>query len=953
MAENVNITLNDGTTFQAPAWATEVTLNAILSAVDKLAGTSKEQKAALKQVAKDTADGKKVDEDLLKSILASEKQQKENGNFLKEIAKDNKSLVGSIGKFSAGVIGSMFTVAAAFTSLAKSMGNDIAGRDGGLALDVGGAMGDASLFSNAIRGLGISADDLTSKLENSASTIAVIGREQYFDMTAQVLKLTASGSEFGKTLAEMTDVLDEDLALQQSAGLLRFVQDGKQAQRSADLYERQLKSTAMLGKSIADIMGAGNDSITSNASIQLLLQSMGSSAQGFQTTIKAMTGEMMAGGLTQGLINAMTNASLETVAYSTDAGSELFTALATLDGVAGSSVAGMVQTINTLSKTDPKAAQEMMMNLDDELRKAAKGLDKKQLNDLRLLLEQQGPLAQQLGLSIGQMSSAVKKSAADFNDLAKASVIYDNALVAFGAALSGTGRNLTAAFALPMTHLADAFENSADFVEDDLGNTLSGTRGIFATLTNAMKTITAAFSGLFNGMDGAEGKFKNLTEFLRKKLNPMIETAATHIARWIEEFTVKDIERYIDNMVLAFETIAGIGSALASAFGWLAGAIVETAPQKDEDGNPTGKEIFNLTGTIRNALIAAVGYGLVKKAFGGLFSGAMTFGGAALSKIPGLGGLAGQGKTAAAAGKGFGAGASGMLAFGAAMAGIGVAVAGLAYSLETFSDMEWGEFWKAIGMLTIVMLPFSVAIIAAGIAGTAASPGLLAIGVALAGIGAAALGIGAGVGAAMAGISLLLDTPAENIAEQEAAVANAKELAEMDSSKLASTALGIESIAKAMVSFGDATNDGWFSGPDLDDQEKQLGIFEKFSQLNGTGLIAFTDGMEKLIETIEKLGDVDTKMLMANADAVEHLNKLTNRSFSTRVMDTMENAFNGKTSTPQPNQTAVNPIALSEDNPFVDNVANKNNPDTALLQQIVINTNKTQKAIISLEEKTT
>jgi hypothetical protein len=175
----------------------------------------------------------------------------------------------------------------------------------------------------------------------------------------------------------------------------------------------------------------------------------------------------------------------------------------------------------------------------------------------------------------------------------------------------------------------------------------------------------------------------------------------------------------------------------------------------------------------------------------------------------------------------------------------------------------------------------------------------------------------------------------------------------MDSSKLASTALGIESIAKAMVSFGDATNDGWFSGPDLDDQEKQLGIFEKFSQLNGTGLIAFTDGMEKLIETIEKLGDVDTKMLMANADAVEHLNKLTNRSFSTRVMDTMENAFNGKTSTPQPNQTAVNPIALSEDNPFVDNVANKNNPDTALLQQIVINTNKTQKAIISLEEKTT
>ena len=87
MAENVNIPLGDGTNFQAPAWATETTLNAILSAIDVLAKTSEADKKALKQIAKDTADGNDVDKDLLAQINASGATQK---NLLKEMEEGNK-----------------------------------------------------------------------------------------------------------------------------------------------------------------------------------------------------------------------------------------------------------------------------------------------------------------------------------------------------------------------------------------------------------------------------------------------------------------------------------------------------------------------------------------------------------------------------------------------------------------------------------------------------------------------------------------------------------------------------------------------------------------------------------------------------------------------------------------------------------------------------------------------
>jgi hypothetical protein len=226
-----------------------------------------------------------------------------------------------------------------------------------------------------------------------------------------------------------------------------------------------------------------------------------------------------------------------------------------------------------------------------------------------------------------------------------------------------------------------------------------------------------------------------------------------------------------------------------------------------------------------------------------------------------------------------------MLAFGAAMAGIGVAAAGLTYSMKTLGEMKFGDL--AIGFIAIgaALALAAVGMLAGGAAAAAASPGLGVMALAMLAVGAAA----AGIGAAAAGFSLLKDSAADKIAIQDATVDNLIKMGDISEEDLNSTAAGIETIAEAMVAFGDATNDGWFSGPDLDDQDRQLGIFEKFSQLDGTRLMAFTDGMTALIETIEKLNAIDTAEIVASADALAQLNEATRQSFGDRLMTTVDN----------------------------------------------------------------
>ena len=959
MAENVNIPLGDGTNFQAPAWATETTLNAILSAIDVLAKTSEADKKALKQIAKDTADGNDVDKDLLAQINASGATQK---NLLKEMEegnKENRTMFSGLKGLFLGLGATIGTLATSAFLLAKGLGEDTRNLDGGLAIDL--IDSNAINFSRNLRTLGISADDIAGKMGAASETIAVLGRNQYVDMTSAIMGLTGAGANFGKSLAEITDALDEDLALQQSAGILGNLNDGLQAKRSANLFEMQLKSTTMLGKSIDDIRNAGRDSITDNGSIQLLLQSMGEAGPKFQTAIQQMTGELSASGVSQGLINAMTNASLETVAFSTDAGTELFNALTILDGEAkGLDLTGTIKEINDLSKGTPaqiEKAQKLMAGIAPSMREAAQAMSADQIESMRVLLEQAGPLGQQLAVTFGQLGQAIPKPGV-FNALVVASATLDNSMAMFNGALAGVTGNLTGAFATGITGFLDAFTRGAGDLDEKGNEITTGQASIFRTFSNAMMKINDAFTELWKNVNKTGGKFTSFSDMLQKKINPIITKMGTSIATWISNITVENISDYVDSMIYAFRTIAAIGSALYKAFSWTVGLLIDTdsVQKEDADGNPmvdnNGKPImedqFDLVGTIVNGFLIATAYATVKQAFGGLFAGGLSL----ASKIPGIGKLFGQGKAAEATGKSFGKGAAGMLAFGAAMAGIGVAAAGLTYSMKTLGEMEFGEL--AIGFVAIgaALALAAWGILAAGAAATVSSVGITALALAFLAIGVAA----AGVGAAAAGISMLFDSAEENIAEQDAAVTNAERLAKLDSAELESTATGITSIAKALSAFGDATNDGWFSGPDISDMDKIINNMQRLATLNGTGLVAFASGMNDLIEAIKELGKLDSDEMLKDAEAVKQLYASTQQGFGSRVMDTVDNVvnkFSGNTATPRPNTATVKPVQLSDANNFKEMAMEGKDVSTALLQQIVINTSKTQKAVVTLTEAST
>ena len=297
----------------------------------------------------------------------------------------------------------------------------------------------------------------------------------------------------------------------------------------------------------------------------------------------------------------------------------------------------------------------------------------------------------------------------------------------------------------------------------------------------------------------------------------------------------------------------------------------------------------------------------------------------------------------------FGAGAVGMAAFGLAAAGVGVALMGMTDSIETLGNMKWQDVAFGMGATAVSMGLLAGGLILLAPTAAAAAPGLLVISAALLSVGVAAAGIGVAAG----GISMLVDSFSDTADEKamllDNQTKNIKELAEIDAGKLQSTSQGIDAMAESMVAFGNATNDGWFSGPDLDDQYKQLDIFEKFAKLDGQGLLDFTSGMNELITTLENLNALDTAQILTQASAVERLNNAGNKGLGQRFMDGIGSIANRITGSPDPSAAASNNTPGTQ-NPAQQEDANKTIHD--LLSEIATNTEKTKKAIVELPKKT-
>ena len=893
MADNIKITLPDGNTVQASGMASESALRSLIEEIEKNNKLSQQQKDAMKKVAMETAKGNNTEE----------KQNKELINAINEIkdeAKDGGAayingmdIFNSGLKVLGGTLGLAVTALSTFVYSVKALGDDLRDTRGGTSLDLTGSgdMNTGAQFRTSMQMLGYSADELNARFEDTSQIVAVAGRKSFFELTKEIQNLTGAGGNLGLSLVQIGEALDNDLKLRQQIGILNLLDGNKQAKRSALLYEMQLKATAVLGKSIDEISGSADDTLTTNASVQLLLQSMGEGSQDFVDQIQRTASEMSASGLSQGVNNAIQNAMLESVAFRTDAGGELFKALSIIDGEAGKGLTQKIQQINALAKSDPVMAAELMKDFGPALVDSAKSLSEEQLAAIRPLVEGLGDVGDQIMLSVGQMRQA-GDPAEGISELAQSAATFDNALKKFNSSIAGSTNALFGAFGTPLSQFMNAFtegEHTLDglrlsqeeyekLTKEQRKNVKSG-NSIFETLNEVLDDIMKAFTGLFGKTEDASGRVGSLADLLRDKLNPFVKEMGASIVTWIDDLKKEDITGFIDSFITSLKVATEVIGFLGSAIGFVTGLVVSTST--DEDGNTE----FNLGTTILNAIAFAFGASVVKKAIGGAFGFAMDkAGGGIMNKLGG----SGTGKNLEKTGKGAGKGAIGMAAFGVAAAGVGVALLGVSSAFETFSDMEWGEFGKSIGMLSLALLPFAIGIAAAGFAGTAAAPGLIAIGVALAGVGLAA----AGIGAAAAGISLLFDSTEDNIKESDAMTANVKTLSEIEQSQLEGTAKGIEAIADSLNAFGDATNDGWFSGPDISDQYAMLDVFKGFASLDSQNLQAFTSEMANLIQTINDLNAIDTAEIMASASALKKLNDATSSSFGERLMDTVDMVAN-------------------------------------------------------------
>ena len=895
MAENIKITLEDGSTIQASGMATESALRSLIEEINNLEKLTKQQKDAMKKVAMETAKGNNTEE----------KQNKELINAINEIKDEAKGggaayvagmeILNSGLKVLGGTVGLAITALSTFVYSVKALGDDLRDTRGGTSLDLAGSgdMNTGAQFRTSMQMLGYSADELNARFQDTSQIVAVAGRKSFFELTKEIQNLTGAGGNLGMSLVQIGEALDNDLKLRQQIGILNLLDGNKQAKRSALLYEMQLKATAVLGKSIDEISGSADDTLTTNASVQLLLQSMGEGSQDFVDQIQRTASEMSAAGLSQGVNNAIQNAMLESVAFRTDAGGELFKALAIIDQNAGTGLAERIQQINALSKSDPIKAAELMKDFGPALVNTAKDLSEEQLAAIRPLVEGLGDVGDQIMLSVGQMRQA-GDPAEGISELAQSAATFDNALKKFNSSIAGSTNALFGAFGTPLSQFMNAFtegEHTLDGVrlsqeqyekltKEQRKNVKSG-NSIFETLNEVLDDIMKAFTGLFGKTEDATGKVGSLADLLRDKLNPFVKEMGASITTWIKDLKKEDITGFIDSFIVSLKVATEVIGFLGSAIGFITGMIVSTSTDEE-----TGVESFNLGATILKAIAFAFGASIVKKAIGAAFNFGMNKAGGGLMNKLGMGG--GTGKDLEKTGKGAGKGAIGMAAFGVAAAGVGVALLGVSSAFETFSDMEWGEFGKAIGMLSLALLPFAIGIAAAGFAGTAAAPGLIAIGVALAGVGIAA----AGIGAAAAGISMLFDSTEDNIKESDAMTANVKTLSEIEQSQLEGTAKGIEAIADSLNAFGDATNDGWFSGPDISDQYAMLDVFKGFASLDSENLKAFTSEMSNLINTINDLNAIDTAEIMASASALKKLNDATSSSFGERLMDTVDMVAN-------------------------------------------------------------
>lgn len=907
MAEETNVNLPDGNGITLPNYAMDSTAKQILDELKKQKSTDKKTIAVMEQLLEQAKKSGKNDEDsskeadkdrdkslaLLKQLNASRTGTGPTGGVAGGgaggggVAGAASKASGALGKFASSLIGVAGGAMQLLLDRTALLGDTILGLT-----DVGAGFDDASgttvgLIADLQR-LGLSTDQAGSAIKGFSTAVQVMGKTSFAEMQKQFVAGGDFARKFGLTMAESVEIMGEDLQLRAQLGMMDNINAQQQAKNSRDLYERQVKASQMLGKSIKEIRESGQGFVQSNLDFKLSMMALEKTMPGLTESVQGTIGELVGLGLSKQSAEQIMAGVFDPVAFAANS-PELRQAFQAL-GEEGNSVMSSLEDLNLAVKNKDKEGIELgLAGMKDKFLGLAKSMNPQEQAAFISNISKSNPALGELLAGLISARAASEKVGAELSGLAQASVTYKNALSTFMGGLSSLTTDFTGIFAKPMAALAEAFtkeghkRNKNNQLIDKQGNALTyseeqikklgltgvkagdaiedvthltekqseqadKTASIMAVFREVMQTASTAMENALGG------SVESLAESIRTNATPVIEGLATALG-------------------LLWDAAVGVTQPFRAIYNLFTG-----------DFESAGKNVKDAFSSIPAAIGAAVaGLYLFNK---GLKAKAVAGGmGDKIKGLFGRGGTAAQTATTTPAGAAVGGGKRG--------GGIGGMLRGIAIGLKAIGKVPVAAILKAgliLGGITLAVMGFAKAL---DIAKDAFVPFGQAIKSVMEGVGTIIEKIGGAISGTITSIAegiASVITAAKGPSESElldAQTASIERLSMIPTDSMVGIASSIDLISAALTNFGAAVGaDGFFSntGADIDKQNEQISVFAKFAGLNADGIKASADAIGGMVDVYTRFMNLDSSKILSVASAVNEANDAVKPSVADMAM---------------------------------------------------------------------
>lgn len=274
---------SDGNNYNIPDFALEDTQGKILDILKKqFKLNDQEVKNAQNAINNDNKNSKAQLDAFKKLGVDLQKAMDGKGSLLGGLSKGVNVAGGALGFLTKGFVGLAASVGVVGTSLAalslnitKGFGEDL--RASGLA-ETGAAFGELGSQLNTlvpqIQSMGMSLDTTLGVIQDFRQTLTVVGTEATRNLVQEFNRLTASGSAYGRTLSENTEYLADEIDFRQRLMFMDQQDSALNARLTKEVFDSQIESAKLLGKSVKDIANNTKAMILGNKSLQSVLSSM-------------------------------------------------------------------------------------------------------------------------------------------------------------------------------------------------------------------------------------------------------------------------------------------------------------------------------------------------------------------------------------------------------------------------------------------------------------------------------------------------------------------------------------------------------------------------------------------------------------------------------------------------------------------------------------------------------